>query len=142
MIIIILTGSLPSKSLIPVFCSVTCHGPETLLYQGHADLIAQELTRTAAISDAARAEELAKAAGYFRTNHKRMNYIELREADWPIGSGVVESGAKQFRTRFSGPGMRWSRTGVQHLLPIRAAVLSGRFDQIWASPTSPAPNLN
>jgi hypothetical protein len=115
---------------------------ETLLYQGHADIIAQELMRTAATSDTARAAELNKSAGYFRTNHKRMNYIELREADWPIGSGVVESGAKQFKTRFSGPGMRWSRTGAQHLLPIRAAVLSGRFDQIWTSPSFPAPNLN
>jgi hypothetical protein len=52
---------------------------------------------------------------------------------FPIGSGVVESGAKQFKARFSGPGMRWSRTGAENLLPIRAAVLSDRFDQMWAA---------
>lgn len=87
------------------------------------------------------AEALVKAAGYFRTNHKRMNYLELRELAWPIGSGVVESGAKQFKARFSGPGMRWSRTGAQHLLPLRAAVLSHHFDQAW-SIAYPAPALN
>jgi hypothetical protein len=60
-----------------------------------------------------------------------MNYIEMREEEWPIGSGMVESGAKQFKARFSGPGMRWSRTGAENLLPLRSAVLSGRFDQMW-----------
>ena len=83
------------------------------------------------------AEQLNKAAGYFRTNHQRINYIEMCEEEWPIGSGMVESGAKQFNSRFSGPGMRWSRQGAQNLLPIRSAVLSGCFDQMWA----PAKNL-
>ena len=105
---------------------------ETLLYQGHADKIADELEKTAG-KGGAHAEHLLSEATYFRTNHKRMNYIELREEEWPIGSGMVESGAKQFKARFSGPGMRWSRSGAENLLPIRAAVLSGRFDQMWAA---------
>lgn len=105
---------------------------ETLLYQGHADKIADELQKRAT-QGAANAEALLTAAGYFRTNHQRMNYIEMREEEWPIGSGMVESGAKQFKARFSGPGMRWSRTGAENLLPIRTAVLSGRFDQMWAA---------
>lgn len=105
---------------------------ETLLYQGHADKIAAELEKQAH-NGATNAEQLLTAAGYFRTNHRRMNYIEIREAEWPIGSGVVESGAKQFKARFTGPGMRWSRRGAENLLPIRTAVLSGRFDQMWAA---------
>jgi hypothetical protein len=108
---------------------------ETLLYQGHADKIAEELEQQAQ-PGATPAEELRSAAGYFRTNHQRMNYIEMREEGWPrpegTRSGTVESGAKQFKARFSGPGMRWSHTGAKNLLPIRAAVLSGRFDPIWA----------
>lgn len=104
---------------------------ETLLYQGHADKIAEELEKQAQ-TGATNAEELRTAAGYFRTNHQRMTYIEMREEGWPIGSGTVESGAKQFKARFSGPGMRWSQTGAKNLLPIRAALLSGRFDQMWA----------
>jgi hypothetical protein len=105
---------------------------ETLLYQGHADKIAYELEKHA-YKGAANAEELLGEAGYFRTNHQRMNYSELREEEWPIGSGMVESGAKQYKARFAGPGMRWSRTGADNLLPIRSAVLSGRFDEMWAA---------
>jgi hypothetical protein len=43
---------------------------------------------------------------------------------------MVESGAKQFKARFSAPGMRWSRQNAENLLPVRAAFLSGRFDQM------------
>lgn len=114
---------------------------ETLLYQGHANKIAAELDKSAS-KGAANAAELITAANYFRTNQHRMNYMEMREEAWPIGSGMVESGAKQFKARFSGAGMRWSRTGAENLLPIRAAVLSGRFDQMWADARKFAPNLN
>lgn len=62
-----------------------------------------------------------------------MNYLEMREELWPIGSGMIESGAKQFKSRFCGPGMRWSRQGAEHLLPIRAAILSHRFNQRWTA---------
>ena len=48
----------------------------------------------------------ARRAGYFENNQHRMNYLELREEGWLIGSGMVESGAKQFKDRFTGPGMR------------------------------------
>jgi hypothetical protein len=103
---------------------------ETLLYQGHADKIADELEKTAR-KGAVNAEQLNTVAGYFRTHHQRMHYIEMCEEEWPIGRGMVESGAKQFKVRFSGPGMRWSRQGAENLLSVRAAVLSGRFDQMW-----------
>lgn len=105
---------------------------ETHLFQGHADAIAEELSDAAQDHHPA-AEELQKQAGYFRNNHRRMNYQELREAGWVIGSGMVESGAKQFKARFTGPGMRWSRSGAQRLLPIRAVVMSRRFDAFWRS---------
>jgi len=100
------------------------------LYQGHAVRIAAELA-AAAKRHPAPADELQKEATYFHNNQHRMNYLEMREEQWPIGSGMVESAAKQFKARFCGPGMRWSRKGAQNLLPIRAAVLSRRFDTLW-----------
>ena len=74
---------------------------------------------------------LLREAGYFRYNQRRMNYLELRWEEWPIGSGMVESGGKQFKARLCGPGMRWSRQGAENLLPVRAAILSQRFDELW-----------
>ena len=61
-----------------------------------------------------------------------MQYQDFREQGYPIGSGTVESGIKQFKARLTGPGMRWSRIGAQRMLTIRAAVLSDNFDDLWS----------
>jgi hypothetical protein len=105
---------------------------ETTLFQGHANQIAVQLQQ-AAVAQPASAEALRREAGYFQTNQRRMQYMELREDGFPIGSGMVESGCKQFRQRFNGPGMQWSRPNIERLLPIRAAIMSQRFDQLWKS---------
>ena len=76
-------------------------------------------------------QELQREAGCFRNNQHRMNYHDLRTEGYPIGGGRVESAAKQYKSRFSGPGMRWSRAGAARLLPVRTAILSARFDIMW-----------
>lgn len=103
---------------------------ETDLFQGQADEIAREITHRAQALPSLQAELLTEA-GYFEKHQHRMNYMEMREEGWLIGSGMVESGGKQFKARFCGPGMRWSRKGAENLLPIRAAILSQRFPQRW-----------
>lgn len=75
---------------------------------------------------------LSDQAHYFHTHQRRMQYQEFREQGYPIGSGTVESGIKQFKARLTGPGMRWSRPNAERMLVIRAAVLSGAFDDLWA----------
>ena len=104
---------------------------ETSLFQGHAKAIAHRL-RKQSQGKACRGESL-REAGYFGRNQHRMDYLEMRIQGWVIGSGMVESGAKQFKARLAGPGMRWSRTGAERLLSIRGAVLSNHFDQVWHS---------
>ncbi len=103
---------------------------ETKLYQGHVRRLVQAIKRQAG-SHRDLAESLLQQAGYFHNNAKRMNYLEMRMEGYPIGSGMVESAAKQFKARFCGPGMRWSRPGAGRLLPIRSAILSKRFDRMW-----------
>jgi hypothetical protein len=105
---------------------------ETLLYQGHADRISCELEQAAAEKTGETADKLKTEAGYFFEHQHRMNYLEMREEEWAIGSGMVESAGKQFKMRFDGPGMRWSRSGAENLVPIRCAILSGRFDEVWS----------
>lgn len=70
-------------------------------------------------------------ARYFHTHKRRMQYQEFREQGYPIGSGTVESGIKQFKARLTGPGMRWSRPGAERMLVVRAAVLGSTFDALW-----------
>jgi hypothetical protein len=103
---------------------------ETALYQGHAERIACELEQAAHELPNA-ADDLRREAGYFHEHQHRMNYLEMREEEYVIGSGMAEGGAKQYQARLCGPGMRWSRSGAQHLIPVRTAILSGRFTDVW-----------
>jgi hypothetical protein len=102
----------------------------TLLFQGQAEEVAREISHLAEERPAIR-ESLLAEAGYFEHHKRRMNYMEMREEGWIIGSGVVESGGKQYKARFCGSGMRWSRPGAENLLPIRTAILSKRFPELW-----------
>jgi hypothetical protein len=68
---------------------------------------------------------------YFETHQRRMQYLEFREEGFPIGSGTVESGVKQFKQRLTGTGMRWKADHADRMLIIRAAVLGNDFDALW-----------
>jgi hypothetical protein len=112
---------------------------ETPLLEGLAEQIAAWLHQAALDSPNA-AGDLHREADYFQTNCRRMQYMEAREEGFAIGSGMVESGCKQFRGRFNGPGMQWSRNGLEHLLPVRAAIMSKRFDAMWQIAYNSPPN--
>lgn len=91
------------------------------LFHGAAACIAHELEHAS----------LPDHAHYFRIHQRRMQYQQFREGGYPIGSGTVESGVKQFKARLTGAGMRWSRPAARQMLLIRAAVLDGSFDAYW-----------
>ena len=112
---------------------------ETTLFQGHADRIAKQL-RERADGHSQRDKDLRTEANFFDNNKRRMQYLEFREEGYPIGSGMIESGAKQFKARFTGPGMRWNRDGLNHLLPIRSAILSNHFDDLWPQVYASSPH--
>jgi len=111
----------------------------TALYQGHAPDIAQEVAQAAAKYAEGVAKELRQEAGYLQTHQRRMQYQQVREDGYLLGSGMVECGGKQFKARFCGPGMQWKRTGLERLIPIRAAVLDGTFDALWQAVHSSPP---
>jgi hypothetical protein len=75
----------------------------------------------------------ADLAGYFENHQRRMQYLEFREEGFPIGSGTVESGVKQFKQRLTGTGMRWNVDNANRMLVIRAAVLGRDFAALWAA---------
>jgi hypothetical protein len=103
----------------------------TQLYQGQAVQLAHQLELSATQLTGQRADQLRAEATFFRNNHRRMRYMEYRENGYPIGSGTIESACKQFQSRLKGPGMRWSRTGADRMLALRAQVLTGCFNQTW-----------
>ena len=103
---------------------------KTQLYQGHALSIAHTLLDEAE-QHPQQAQSLRSKVGYFKNNHRRMQYMFMREQGWPIGSGMVESACKQFKHRLCGPGMRWSRQGAERLIPICSTIMSSTFDDLW-----------
>lgn len=109
------------------------HEHKTLLFQGHADRVVQQLHKKAEMGSPATSDVLRQEAGYFDTHKHRMYYLDFRNDGWLIGSGTVESAAKQYKHRFTGPGMRWSRKGLENLIPVRSLVLSHAFSSTWQS---------
>ena len=56
--------------------------------------------------------EIQKTLGYYRNNRSRMNYYDLAEKGYPIGSGEVEAANKVLVThRLKRSGQRWGRDG-------------------------------
>jgi len=112
---------------------------KTTLYQGHPEWIVLQLTEAAGNHPEV-GDDLLTQAGYFNKNKRRMRYLEMREGEYVIGSGMVASGCKQFKARFCGPGMRWSREGIERLIPIRATIMSDQFDTMWQEVYYSPPN--
>jgi hypothetical protein len=76
-----------------------------------------------------------KELAYFEKNRERMRYGEFRARGMFIGSGVVEAACKTIvAQRLKGSGMHWSERGLSHILALRTAILSRRYDEFWRSP--------
>ena len=79
-----------------------------------------------------RSEALARELVFFRNNKDRMEYKRFRERGLPIGSGVIEAACKSVvKCRFCRSGMRWTRSGGQTILTLRALLKSERWDTFW-----------
>lgn len=79
------------------------------------------------------APALEAASGYFAHNIARMDYALFRAMDFPIGSGVTEAACKTLvKLRLCGSGMKWTRSGAQTVLTLRALLLStSRWKSLW-----------
>lgn len=102
-----------------------------LLLRGRLDDFLAEARRAFPPSQAQAGE---KALGYFERNRERMRYRYFRDHGYFIGSGVVEAACKTVvAQRLKGSGMHWSEQGLGHILSIRTALLSHRYDEFWSS---------
>lgn len=76
---------------------------------------------------------LEAASGYFVHNLERMKYSVFAAMKFPIGSGVTEAACKVLiKARLCGSGMRWTRSGAQTVITLRALLLSSsRWSSLW-----------
>ncbi len=74
--------------------------------------------------------------GYFEKNAPQMRYAEYRQKKFLVGSGVVEAGCRTvIGERLKQSGMRWPVDGANAIMALRCCILSGRFEDFWASRT-------
>lgn len=78
-------------------------------------------------------EEVRKEKNYFQNQSGRMNYKEIADRGWPIGSGAVESACRQSQCRFKRAGQFWTESGFRRLSALDEARRNGHWDQIWIS---------
>lgn len=79
---------------------------------------------------------MLKQLHYFENNAGQMRYAEFREKKFFVGSGVVEAGCRTVvGARLKQSGMRWSVRGANAIIALRCCILSGRFEDFWASRT-------
>lgn len=65
--------------------------------------------------------QLNATANYFERNLPYMDYPTYLAKGWPIASGVIEGACRHFvKDRCELSGMRWSQTGAEGLLRMRA----------------------
>ena len=77
------------------------------------------------------------ALSYFTANAHRMQYHHYRANSWFIGSGPVEAACKTIvAQRAKQAGMRWTITGLNPILTLRALTRSGREQTIWGNDLS------
>jgi hypothetical protein len=88
-------------------------------------------------SAAATRKLVCKQLGYFENNAEQMRYAEFRARHFFVGSGVVEAGCRTvIGQRLKQSGMRWSVRGANAIIALRCCLLSGRFEDFWASRSS------
>jgi len=109
------------------------------LFLGDAMGISASLQRAAERHPSA-ADDLNRESHFFEKQKRRMNYLEMRNEGWVIGSGTVESGAKQIKHRLAGPGMQWDRPNAQRMLLLRTKIMSRTFRNAWSVAYKLPPN--
>lgn len=77
------------------------------------------------------AEVVRKQKHCFAGQAGRMNYQQIAERGWPIGSGPVESTWRQDPCRFKRPGPFWTALGFRPLSALDEARRNHHWDQLW-----------
>ena len=70
-----------------------------------------------------------RTLGYYRRNRPYMHYDEYLAQGWPIGTGVIEGACRHLvNERMEPSGRRWTKTGAQAVLDLRAVRLNGQWE--------------
>ena len=108
---------------------VRTHLEAVLAGQTHTVITALEAAAQEPGRTATQRKALLRTAGYYRRNAPYMQYDVYLAQGWPVGTGVVEGACGHLvKDRMEQAGMRWTKTGAQAVLDLRALRLNGQWD--------------
>ncbi len=101
------------------------------LYEGKTREVIEAVEQLKPRSEEAKTY-VRQSLGYLKEHESRMNYGELRQQGYCIGSGVIESACKHIvGARLKQAGMKWSRDHVPKILALRVCWASGWWGRFW-----------
>lgn len=99
-----------------------------LLWQGDIEVI---LERLDVLRQVHTADVIRITANYYERHKERMRYAEFRQQGYQIGSGTIESAAKQIgMMRLKVPRAIWNESSARYVAKARAAFLSDRWESL------------
>lgn len=104
------------------------------ILHGRASLVAAGMRRSATRRNLApdRRRAVDKAANYLLHYKGFLAYDRALARGYPIASGVIEGACRHLvNARMNRTGARWSLSGAEAVLRLRALVKSGDFDDYW-----------
>jgi len=104
---------------------------KTELWAGQVREVQQALADLRPGGDEA-ADKIRQVQEYVTEHVPRMDYARFRVEGRPIGSGTVESGARNVvKWRMARGGARWAEARVNPMLALLGELGSGRYDEAW-----------
>ncbi len=101
------------------------------LWAGKVDRVIKTL-QDLPLDQSAYSDDVKRTPAYFANNRDRMRYDVFRDQGFPVGSGTVESAAKNVvQLRLKRPGRGWSRHNAQSMLAALSELHSDRFAWAW-----------
>ncbi len=102
--------------------------------EGHAREVATGIRRRATAEGLAtsKRKNADEAARYLKNKAPYLDYPTALASGWPIATGIIEGAVRHVvRDRMDVTGARWSVSGAEAVLKLRAVRANGDFDDYW-----------
>jgi hypothetical protein len=102
------------------------------LLEGHAPRVVADLNAHLRARADNAAPGLQRAAAYLHAKQPYLNYHIALTLGWPIATGVIEGCCRYLvKDRLDITGARWSLTGAEAILLLRAVIANGDLHEYW-----------
>lgn len=109
---------------------------ESLLYEQGGTALLDWLVGQRPSCRGAKRRALDGLINYLQPKLDRTAYPSYRNKNWQIGTGMIESTAKQLvGLRIKGPGMHWCKHGATAITALRAQDLNNNWHRLWKNLT-------